>query len=538
MVMPTLAGDPGPVRLPASLLDRPATNCQDFTAVKARPRLRSVERPRYAPWDTFPLGLVMKVLDAVEFNQADPGKALDRALAGVHPGLAAWVRHACRTYLESFEELRCEQPRVVQGDGRVLTAWGRWYGSVDGSVVEFRRLRMRHPSGSADSPATVAAAFVAAAGDPVADPKRLYHDIPVPVELAAARPQRVRVVEVGLTTGVQKVLIDASPEEIRRQYDRVARPKAAALLAGGVRQPGADCSSCKIGPACSALPHTPGMLGLDDRGTHRRTWSVTTSRYYEICPAQAHLRELRLPAEWDTTSAVQRGRDVHRWLEQAHRRGVPCEPADLPVLAAEVMADEDYDAALPYLLQHLEVCPLRGPGVITEVRPEPVLTAYDSRADVVVLAHPDLLRRVDGRLVYREQKTSACPRGITEENVLAAVPQLALAVCLIAAGLFGTAEGLVELEQLHPHEAPPVIVLDAADPEVVATARRIVHERAVRWHRDVTFTATPGWWCDSCPVSRWCPQSDGQARPRGGEVVLGAAAGFLDDPGPETEDWS
>ncbi|WP_326636393.1 PD-(D/E)XK nuclease family protein [Streptosporangium sp. NBC_01755] len=570
------------VRLSASLLDHREGDCGDFAAVKARPQLwsRVSEKRRYAPWETFPLGLVMDVLDAVEFEAAQVDEALTRTLANtrstVHPGVASWVWHACHTYLEVSESLAAtlasegvelhpeRNPRIVQGgrsaaEMRSLTVWGRWYGSPDGTTVEFRRMRLRRPLGSADRPSTQAMAYVAAVGRQVEDPSELYRAIPVPVRPVPV-PERVRVVEIGLTTGTDEVLLDTTDlEEIRGAYASNVRPATARLLAGGDRIPGQHCAECKARASCGDLAHAPGLLGLDDRGTHRRTWSITTSRYYQVCPAQAHLRELRLPGDWETSPAAERGQHVHAWLETAHTRGRPCTLADLPEsgaddcgLADALMEREEYHRARPYLLRHLEVCPLNGPGEASEVRPEPKVAAYDARADVVVLAHPDLLRRVDGRLVYREQKTSAVPRGITTENALEMVPQLALAVCLITAGVFEDTDGLVELEQLTPASAE-VLTFDAADPAIVSAARAVVLDRIRPWHRDVAFRATPGSWCRFCPVARWCPDAsrstahvvDGLAfDPLTGEILASpgrldgrveAIAATLADPDPDDE---
>ncbi|GIH68122.1 PD-(D/E)XK nuclease family protein [Sphaerimonospora thailandensis] len=557
----TLTGNPQIIRLSASMLDRRQSDCRDFAAIKSRPQVRprTYDQRRYPPWVDFPLGLVMSVLDAVEFDGDEIDRALDKVTKEsrdrLHPGVASWIRHACHTYRDVADSLAAEladdgidvrperSPRISQfgsssAEMRSLTAWGRWYVSADGSLVEFRRLRMRRPFGAADDASTLAMAYVAGTGDPVQDHRELYNAIPVPVHKGVPRPQRVRVVEVGLTDGADKALVDASPEEVRQSYQAAVRPTAAELLTGGGRTPGQDCAVCKIQVSCDSLPTAPGLLGLADRGTHRRTWSITTSRQYEVCPAQAHLRELRIPGESETSVAVQRGRAVHRWLEAAHTRGRACTLADLPDVEADdcgiadtLMDRADYHQARPYLLQHVDICPLRGPGVITEIRPEPKVAAYDPLADVVVLTSPDLLRRVDGRLVYRELKTSAVPRGITAENALTMVPQLALAVCLIATGVFGDTSGLVELEQLHVDSAEPVLTFDAADPEVVATARAVIHERVRPWHGDVAFHANPGWWCRSCPVARWCPEASAADAstcfdPATGEVL--PARGALD----------
>jgi hypothetical protein len=201
--------------------------------------------------------------------------------------------------------------------------------------------------------------------------------------------------------------------------------------------------------------------------------------------------ELRLPGHRDGDNpAVRRGIVIHEWLRMAHSRpsANPCVLSDLPEpgssdigLAGELMTSEEYREARPFLLGHLEVCPLQGP--VTGIRAEPTVAAYDPVADVIVVAEPDLIRRVNGRLVYREQKTSARPFEPHGTDALRQIPQLALAVCLIAAGVFedvspndvkpsSPVSGVVELEVVTPTDAE-VFRFDVADPDVLAVARRV-----------------------------------------------------------------
>ncbi|MBG0823924.1 PD-(D/E)XK nuclease family protein [Planomonospora sp. ID91781] len=567
-----LTGNPDVVRLSASALDRRERDCPASAAAKAYPAMRPVvrDRRRYPPWASFPLGLVISALDFVECDGYDPDVAAEMAVEEsrdpVHRGVARWIRHACRTYVETSESLAAElaaegvelhldgRPRVVQHgtrgasavEMRALTAWGRWYASPDGSVVEFRRLRLRRPTGRKSDHSTLAMAYVAAAGDRVVHPRDVYQAVPIPVEHGGVRPQRIRVVEMGLTDADARVLVDAAPEEVRQAYLDSVRPVAARLLTDDRRAPGSDCAGCRLFGSCEALTRTPGLLGLPGPGTHRRTWSVTTARQYQVCPAQSHLRDLHLPAEEAAGSAVRRGLLVHQWLETAHGRPRkrPCTLDDLPDptgsfhgLAERMMNWDEYQQIWPYLIQHVDVCPLRGPGEVTAVMPEPRVAAYDSTADVVVVANPDLLRRVDGRLVYREQKTSLTDRGITAENALELVPQLALAVCLIAGGVFGDTAGTVELEQLTPASGT-VIELDAADPGVVTAARAVLAELAGPWHRDTAFRATPGPWCRFCPVSRWCGDAsradEGPFMTVDGLVIDPVTGEILESPGCTT----
>jgi hypothetical protein len=538
---PGLRGNAEIVRISASLLDRTERDCADFAALKARTALwpRAFERRRYAPWETFPLGLAQRALDAVEFDGAEVDEAVAHVIEGnrspVHPGVGVWVASACRAFLQAAEwiadELESEGvalvperlPRVVQSGSaaelRLLTAWGRWYGSRDGAVREFRRLRISRTRPAA-APSDEAIAFVAAAGRrAVGDP---YRDAPVEVKDDDDAPARIRVVEVALAADVRpRVLVDDSPDRVRRRYLEQVRPLAQGITVGGERRPGPDCADCKLRASCDTLPQVPGLLGLDDPGTHRRTWSVTTGRDYLVCPARAHLRDVRLPAETPAEgSSVRRGVAVHQWLEAAHRRGRPCLPADLPDAdaadpgpAAGVMTPEEYREARPYLLAHLAVCPLAGPGRITDVSAEPTVAAFDPAADVLVIAHPDLLRRVDGRPVYREQKTTVreLPAG-TPREVFEQVPQLALAVLLIAHGVFGERTGTVELEVMTPSLAR-VLTFDAADATVLDAARRQITRMVHRWHRDTEFAPDPGPWCERCPVARWCPAPRTPASP-------------------------
>jgi hypothetical protein len=500
------------------------------------------ERRRYAPWESFPLGLVVAALDTAEFYGTDLDSAVTQALAEsrspLHAGAESWVRHACHEYVRACswldDELAAEgvtlrperQPRVVQhgsaAELRMLTAWGRWYASENGSVREFRRLRISR-TGPVGSPSTHAIAFVAAMG--LRAVGAVYRDLPVEVRPDDTAPARIRVVEVALAADViPKVLVDSTPDEIRQAYRAHAQPVAADLAFGGERRPGSDCAECKLRETCDALPRTPGLLGLTDRGTHRRTWSVTTGRQYQVCPAQAHLRELRIPGDrGEDDSAVRRGLVVHEWLATAHGRspGRPCTPADLPEtgspgigLAGEFMTPEEYREARPFLVRHVEVCPLAVEGEITEIAAESTVAAYDPEADVVVIANPDLVRRVDGRVVYREQKTTTRPDRFSADGALAQVPQLALAVCLIAGEVFGDAPprgpvlGTVELEVMTPLRAH-VIAFDAADPTVVETARQVVTDLVRAWHHDTEFRSRPGPWCSGCPVARWCPDKAG-----------------------------
>lgn len=584
-------GNAEAIRLAASLLDRGDDRCTEFAALKARPTvMSSAAELRHAPWETFPLGVVMEILNAVEFDGASADAAVDQVVSScrssVHPGMAMWLRHATRAYLTVDARLTAEmaadgvdlrpqsRPRVVQhaaeNSVRMLTAWGRRYESADGGVREFRRLRYGRPRGKATNASSIAIAQVTARGTVAAgNPNR---DLPVAMLTGQSDPPtRVRVVEVCLTDATAKVLIDEHPDEIGRWYSERARQSAVKILNGGNRVPGSDCVKCKARLSCGALPRAPGLLGLSGRGTHLRTWSVSSGRYYKVCAAQAHLRELRIPGDDTSNDEVRRGIAVHEWLAAAHGRPGhrPCSQADMPEpgsgkpgIAGHVIDDLEYADIRPFLLRHLPACPLAGPSTFTEVAAEQSAVAYDTEADVLVIAKPDLLRRVDGLLVYRELKTSATLWDITTSNALSLVPQLALAVCMIAEGVFGDGPktpaghvaGRVELELLTPYDAK-VITFETAGAGVVTTARQVLARLTAEWHRDTKFQAVPGSWCAACPVARWCPDSAGTSAPtitvdgvtidaRTGEVLsapsgltikAGAVADMICEPSPDDD---
>lgn len=558
------------VRVSAGALDRPPGSCREFAAAKVRPKVwpASYEERRYPPLGTFPLGVVMDAVDATEFDGARPDRAIADAISAardpLHPGAATWVEHAAHTYLEVSQSLAAEgaaegvhlEPdpygRVVQhsADGgavRMLTAWGRWYTSPDGTVREFRRIRIRRPYGTADDPSTLAMAYTAGHGSRAAEDV-FRNGPPVAVRLGEADATRVRVLEVGLTDGTVAVLVDATPPEVRDRYRAQAQPKIVELQRGGGRVPWRDCDGCKVRSACAALPRTPGLLGLAGRGTHRRLWSVTAAQRYRTCPAQHHLREINIPAEDGDAPAARRGRLVHEWLAAAHGRPAaePCRPEDLPDpsapdlgLAAELMTRDEYGDVRRYLVRHLSTCPLTDSaqaqaGEVTGLAVEPRVAAYDSDADVIALATPDLTRTVDGVPVWRETKTSAVPRGFDADGALAAYPQIALAVCMLADGAYGgDRAGCVELELLTSVTAE-VLTFDPGDPVTVRAARAVLAELASEWHDDTEFRARPGPWCGTCPVSRWCPQRatvDGSTVTVDGVKVELSTGEILHDPG-------
>lgn len=267
---------------------------------------------------------------------------------------------------------------------------------------------------------------------------------------------------------------------------------------------------------CTALPRVTGLLGITASPSALRTVSVTDLRYHKVCPAQAHLSSLSLPRLGYGADA-RLGQAVHGWLETLHGRdhAGACTAADMPPVGLSWQGGpwrvegDDAMTGAQMLAHHFDICPLQGDEPVSQVRPEPRLAFHDPGAHAVVIAKPDLLYADHGAWVWREVKTTRkrdWPRG----DLLEAIPQLALAVVLLAGGaLGGVPEGSrVELEVLRPRGAE-ITLVDPADPQVVAKARELLGRMARPWREDELFEAQPGRECQRCLVSQWCPSFPG-----------------------------
>ncbi|WP_317452147.1 MULTISPECIES: PD-(D/E)XK nuclease family protein [unclassified Streptomyces] len=425
-----------------------------------------------------------------------------------HDGLVQWTEHALATYRAAFpshpDSPMVEEPtpwayrhQLPSPDRRGareyrITVWGRCLRSADGTTRELRLPVNRLRAAPSSAGHVAAAAFVLAEGRP------------------GPKPARVRVVEFALLDGQVRVLFEGTRTEALEAYRSHGSQALAAVLDTPEYRPGSACAACPFLSACPALRKAPGLLTLDAPGRTRRTWSVTNGRNYRTCPARDHLRRLRIPAvdAIEKGADVERGRAVHAYLATRHGDGPtrPC-TADIP----ERWVPEEYelseqDRALGALLlsRHAAVCPLRQVRDRSDVRPEARVVRYDSTADVVAIAAPDLLYRDGGSWVWRETKTSLAERR-GRVPLLERYPQLALGVALIARGdLGGDSSGSrIELETLRPGGADLEIV-DPFDPGTRTAADKVLKELTDTWHGDSRFEATPGKECARCEMARWC----------------------------------
>ncbi|MFF4406326.1 PD-(D/E)XK nuclease family protein [Streptomyces sp. NPDC001404] len=480
--------------------------CPASDALKARglrPRVRAAWKPEML--ETFPNGPFMAAADALERPVGEPVPSASRGSRQrpLHDGVKRWTEHALRMYQQAFPpnpDLRpVDQSWVYRyhssaGEDRSsteyrITAWGRCFESDDGRLRELRlpvnRLRARSAAERA------VAALVAAEGS--SDP----------------RLERVRVVQFALSDGRTEPVFDGTRKEALDVYRAEGAPAVRALLDSQEYRPGTACASCVIAPVCPALPRAEGLLGITDRSRPRRSWSSTTGRRHQGCPARGYLRGLRLPADEavERGVAAERGRAVHTFLAERHSRlpRTPCAP-EIPadwVPRGYWLPDDERRLGAELLRHHAEVCPLRTVVPGAEIRTEPRLVFDDAAADLLVLAEPDALYQDAGSWVWRETKTSSSDR--PRRDVLVTYPQLALAVRIIGGGLLPVSRirGRVELELLCPGGVD-LRILDPFAPATQAAAEKVLRDQVSGWHVDTSFEPVPGPGCTSCEVARWC----------------------------------
>jgi hypothetical protein len=477
------------------------------------------------------LGHVMNVLNRVESGESvEAALAAVRGAASWHEGLATYVNHAVQAYLSIADPVRdlvpVRQWWVVQHRddvARELWTWGRRYSSPDGRRREFRFLRFGQADPQRRSAAEVAvAAYVAACGRPARWPDPWEQIFTVG---AAQQVSNVVVAEVSLADGVRSVLFDGTAAEATELYEQDGRMPVIKAVEGDSRRAGGDCLKCGLLTVCSEVPRAPGLLGLSAYPKAKlRQVSVSDLRYYHSCPAQYHLQAMRLPKADEYSAQARLGLAVHEHLERLHRRHAgPCAAADMPVDASWLsgtwaLGEQDALIGAKMMAHHPQLCPIQ-PGV-TDVSVEKTFTFYDTAAQALVIAKPDLVHRDGASWVWRETKTTQRPgRG---HSVLEAYPQIALAITVLSRGLLGgSVDGSrVEVEVLRPTGAD-LILVDPSDPVQVAEAHAVLGKLARRWREDSTFPARPGEKCHTCPVRMWCPSSVAAPPPLLEETLCG-----------------
>ncbi|WP_420884027.1 PD-(D/E)XK nuclease family protein [Micromonospora sp. CPCC 205547] len=263
-----------------------------------------------------------------------------------------------------------------------------------------------------------------------------------------------------------------------------------------------------------------GALYQVQRGPYTRSVSATDLRIYERCPARWYLeRKLRLPPDLDAEvygEEADRGRAIHHWLRVAHARSRACSEDDLPDvslrshqdIAFEDLDDATYATIRPFLLHHVQQCPLA--NSVDVVRLESPLYGWDVTADTIVVSSPDALYIRDSNLVVRETKTTNAelpPDADVARDGFEGIVYWLLA--LLDGGWttrHGATEGVVELEVLTPKGAE-VFTYRTSDETLMLIAEARVANRVGQWHYDTEWQARPGAHCSACPMAIWCPEA-------------------------------
>ncbi|WP_316529470.1 PD-(D/E)XK nuclease family protein [Kitasatospora brasiliensis] len=511
----------------------------------------SPQPPRSAdPLPDFPFLPWQILVDAAEFRGGvEPGADTyeGRRLASCLPAHRAWAREAAATYAVAHENEQRRRdpttcPRTVPvasrwiafngGDGPdargvdqyELTAWGRQYASVDGTVRELWIPSLGTAKSFRPLPELAAAAGILAMGHP-ADTE-YYRARWKPHRPVPGPPSRVRVLDVGLSDGSVRLLRDEatgvtadwSADEARRLFGAQVGPRIAEVLDGRGRRPNQDCAKCKLLNSCPTLRRVPGLLGVGPPARKRRTVSVSDLRAHRDCPARYYLtRVLKLRSGARESLAIRRGRAVDAWLNERHAdpARVPCRRVPLPI-SLPGLDEHELDTAREMIRQHRRHCPFDRIGMSERCVPQKRVAVYDTQADVVVVADCDLLHTERGGVVLRETKTSARRyRGRLTE--LERYPQLALGVLLMESGALGgdLRRSRIELEVLRPDGASEE-ELSPADPGHVAAARAVLQSYTEAWAADTVYAEAPrpGLDCRDCEAVRWC--ATGRARTEGG----------------------
>jgi hypothetical protein len=513
-----IVGDPHPLRVGASDVASTAA-CGRFLALKVRPQVKRVDGWARLWADgqgtPFPLGdLVQLVVEAHRLPDSTDYSAQRAWLQqrmdqrGIHRLVRPYLEHSVEQILDAHDAIEAEigalslltvNPSVGASD-RTLGAWAPLYETSEG-VREIRRIRV----GSAhDAPDDADRRWAATAG---------YVAATFPARTASGR---VRVVEIGAVDGSYTLLFEGTAVEAAAAFMAGPRQRAIELTEQDHVVPCSSCGDCKAAGSCRGVLAVDGMLGQGSRGLKSRSISATALTQYVQCPARWLLdSELHLPKDRTSSEGMVRGGHVHRWLEVAHSRGHGCTSADLPApgdglgLAEGVLVPDDYVIAHPFLLQHVEHCPLATDDVVL-LAVEQTVYGYDHDAEVVPVARPDLMYMVGDRLVVRETKTAQGPYPGGRDDAYNKHLQIPFMLTLLASGLngrHGARTGSVELELLTASESF-LWNWDLDDAAVAAVATGDIRRAVEDWHVDDRWETRIGPHCSWCPVRRWCPDGE------------------------------
>jgi hypothetical protein len=472
-------------------------------------------------WDNdyFPLKYFLSALEAYLYSGGRPERdriaASRRTYVSAHPGVRNYLDSSLENYLDFLGAREAENGtdavylgydhliRVKSKSG--LSVWAPAF-EFGGGHIEIHRLRLKGTRPEVTNWAHIAA-YIAS-------------------RLPGRMVETISILDVSLyhdphISRQDSVLIDRiTPVQAEALYQSNARSAAISIVTGGPPSPGHECGDCKVAGVCDALVPMDGALQQEVPGPYTRAISAQDLNVYERCPSRWYMeKKCHLPGINDENShgATDRGRSVHSWLKIAHSRGLACTPNDLPIpsergadhVAFSALDAEQYATALPYLLTHLEHCPLHSNAEV--LLTDETIYGWDATADVVVACRPDLTYRLGDALVLRETKTteSVIPNNPDEaRDAYDGIVYWLLNMCSNGyLDHFNTKVGIVELEILGP-KGSVCYTYNTDDFALSIVAETRVRHKVADWHEDTSWATKPSLLCKSCPMAIWCPDRD------------------------------
>lgn len=424
----------------------------------------------------------------------------ERLFAALHPGDRAFAEHALEQYLDLHEareaqvgELRFMGVRKFAPSKRrgELAVWGPMYESPSG-LREVRRLRMGRAKKN-QTPWMHFAAWVATHTG------------------GHYEANEVIVLEVGLLDGIEEPIGSFSATEVKNNYETTIKDHAIRLASGTLALPGRNCTGCKLLRCCTEIGRADGALQQGHEGYATRSVSAQDLKEYEECPSKWHMNSVHLPAERSGSDAITRGKDIHKWLEVAHSRRIACshdDLADLPntMRTSGVLGPSEFQVVAPYLVNHVEVCPLRIPG--TEVVAiEKTFYALDSSSDTVIVNKPDMVLHRNDKVIHHEVKTTTNPLPLDSDDARMRFLTIDVNYLLLQAASKTKKDFEVHLEVLTPHSAG-VYVFTSEDADLAVMIKSRVRNLSREWLQDMEWQPKTGPHCGWCEVRRWCPEKD------------------------------
>jgi hypothetical protein len=527
--------------------------CLDNFALKARPTTKitsSYTPPPADSFNSFPLGFVKDAFvssfnakglslgesEGDEFVEPALSQLINNSRSQVHPATIKWLKDAVNGFAKAWQDSEIADEKIVftqiidplyfsQSTQPVeWFAWGIFLATADFSVREFRMLKIHSAGKSAIDPNRLSAILkILINGE--ANSGMDFRSATEKIPNIWPAPNRVRIREIGVLDGSQKVIFDKATDEIELA-DQPLTELVTKRLAGNSQRVSTDCLKCKANSVCPGLPTHPGLLGVLSRSERVKSFSPSKLNSYQRCNHAYFLQhELSLHSIPKLSSTAQtRGLLVHQWIEEAHKRKTKCLKSDLPGSKSVGSVGQELswtqtqvDLVSEYLIQHLQVCPLKASS---NSQHEVDMWVMDSDASVLVGTRPDMLYTTKDTLVWREIKSTDKDLELSQDSFMNMFSQIPLAIVLMSRvknlpnlpkdwNLLPNRK--VELEILTKNHSQ-VVVFDVNHKETATLAWQKLAQQTDSWITDKHFTPGANPPCQWCSVSQWCEFADTEKR--------------------------